>query len=91
MRQARVLDSPRDKESSHLSNALEVILWTLMTASLLVLVGGVFTSPQYNGRWLRIFFAVQARQHTASRCSTGAAFKLSSVWLVAALWVVVSG
>jgi len=91
MLQARVPDSPRDEESSHLAKALEVILWTLMVAVLFLLIGGVLTLPQYSSRWFRIFLAIQGIALPALVFNRRGFLKLSSVWLVAGLWVVITG
>ena len=83
--------SPRAEELTHLSKALEIILWTAMASSLLLVLSGLLFEPEYTARWLRVFVIIQALSLPTFILNRRGFTTLASSFLVAWLWILVTG
>lgn len=83
--------SPLDEELTHVSKALQIIIWTLMAASLMLALSGLLAPPQYMARWLRIFVTIQALSVPTLILNRWGFTRLASMILVVWLWILVTG
>src|SRR6266850_6966067 len=83
--------SPLDAELTQTPKALEIILWTLMAASLMLVLGGFLVQPEYTARWLRIFVLIQALSLPSLILNRRGFTRIASTFLIVWLWILVTG
>lgn len=82
--------SPVDEAEAHVARALKLILWTLIAASLLLVLGGVLANRAYLIRWVRIVMILNALCLPTFILVRYGFVRFASVFTVLWLWAAVT-
>ena len=85
-----ILGQLRDEEETEVSKALAIILWILLSASLLLL-GAFIALPQFSARWSRLLVVIYAVCIPAFFLNRRGYTRFASIFLILGLWGVSTG
>lgn len=79
----------RDEEQTEVSKSLAIIVWILLSASLLLLVG-LIALPQFSGRWARLLAVIYAVCIPTIVLNRRGYTRFASIFLIVGLWLILT-